>query len=154
MEEFNVDPNHLSEVALLNDLITCDNYKNRALMILAIGDRQNQGRELSTIHDIFSDKGTVSDPVSSEMRDHPLLARIDKLDQKRIVILEQLNATRKAKLAVAKVISEEKVTNAMLDQLQKVKEILARDVSDNNADSTTTSGGSSSKSPVTMIELD
>lgn len=146
MEEFNVDPNQLSELALLNDLITCDNYKNRALMILSIGDRQGEGRALSTVHDIFSDKGESSDPISSEMRDHPLLARIDKLDQKRIAILEQLNATRKAKLAVAKVVTEEKISNAMLDQLQRVKEVLAREVSATSPNKSTAT--------TTIIELD
>lgn len=132
IDEFNINPSELAEVSLINDLLVIDVQKNRALFVMAIGDRSDNGRDMTLLTETFSDKG-VPDPLVSLITEHPLLSRIDSLDKKRIHILEQLNATRKAKLAVAKVISEEKTANAMLDQMAAVKNIISEKLKENKA---------------------
>ena len=126
MEEFAVDPNMISEMTLINDLITIDLQKQRALAILSIGDKKGFGRDFTAISYSYSDKEATSGEVTAEeLKEHPLMARIDSLDKKRISILDQLNATRKAKAAVAKTFAEVATSNKMLDDLSTIKNVIA-----------------------------
>lgn len=125
MEEFFVDPSMISEMSLLNDLITIDLQKQRALLILSIGDAKGFGRDFTTISYGYSDKEQTAGAVTSEeTKEHPLMARIDSLDKKRISILDQLNATRKAKAAIAKSFAEDVKSNKMLDDLNSIKNVI------------------------------
>lgn len=144
IDEFNINPAELAEVSLINDLLVIDVQKNRALFVMSLGDRFDNGRDMTLLTETFSDKG-MADPLTSLITEHPLLSRIDALDKKRINILEQLNATRKAKLAVAKVISEEKTANAMLDQMAAVKNIISEKLKENKTRASSAASASTTR---------
>ena len=122
LEEFNVDPNHISEMALVNDLITIDLQKTRALSILSLGDKNEFGRDFMATSFSYSDKPETAGAVTGEeYKEHPLMARIDALDKKRIAILDQLNATRKAKATIVGRFIEQATNSKYLEDLAEIK---------------------------------
>ena len=96
----NIDPHNPVEIAIANDLALIDLLKNRALLIMANGDRDGQGRDFLRVDMSLStsDRGTVSSSMTTL---HPVATYIDTLEKRKERWLDKLIETRKGKAELA-----------------------------------------------------
>lgn len=99
IQEFDVDPARPSELSLINDLALVDLYKNRAILIMAAGDRDGEGQDFMKADTTYMTG--QSELETKAYKEHPLFSVVDKLEKRRHRILEELLATRRTKAAAA-----------------------------------------------------
>ena len=128
IQHLKVDSENPVEMGLVNELAVIDLYKNRAVMILSTGDRDGQGADFLRI-DVSSimDNGNGSEntSVATTTQVHPAMAVIDTLERRREKLLTHLLQTRKAASEIAIKMGKKKEDSALLDELRKVRELLA-----------------------------
>lgn len=119
IQEFDVDPARPSEVALINDLALVDLYKNRAILIMSVGDKDGEGQDFMKM-DITMMTGETTMEGRAH-KEHPLFAVIDKLEKRRHKILEELLATRKAKAVAAAKFGTGIQASALVTEIEKLR---------------------------------
>ena len=122
-QHLNIDPANPVEVSIANELAIIDLYKNRALMIMSVGDRSGQGKDFMRVDILgFNENGEVAEQAKL----HPALEVVDKLEKRREKWLDKLMETRQAKaqwmLKVGGTQSESKV----LAEIQKLREAISK----------------------------
>lgn len=93
-----VDPTDVVEMSLINELALLDVFRNRAVLVLANGDKRGHGRDLLTFDENvvgFDKNGNAL--TSSVTKIHPAVDIMEKHEKRRIRILDKFNATREAK---------------------------------------------------------
>jgi len=94
VNHLNVDPQNPVEMSIVNELAVLDLYKNRALMIMSVGDKSGQGRDFMRVDVLgFNENGEIAE--TSKL--HPSMDVLDKLEKRREKWLDKLMETRKAK---------------------------------------------------------
>lgn len=125
-----VQDNDPIELSLVNDLVLIDLYKNRAMMILSNGDRDDQGRDFLRVD--FTETTENGTPGGTSTQLHPLMTFLEKNEKRRITILEKFNQTRQAKdaykLKVGGLVEKDnqveallKMVGGLLKEAQKTK---------------------------------
>ncbi len=122
-QHLNIDPANPVEVSIANELAVIDLYKNRALMIMSVGDKSGQGRDFMRVDILgFNENGDVAEQAKL----HPALEVVDKLEKRREKWLDKLMETRKAKaewmLRVGGANNESKI----LAEIQKLREAISK----------------------------
>jgi hypothetical protein len=121
-EYLQVDPLNPIEVALVNELAVIDLYKNRALMVLSVGDKDGYGQDLLRI-----DVTAVSDsgrPIATSTQLHPVFVALDRLENRREKILKSLLETRKDKAELKVKLGANEDNDKMMAQIVKIREAL------------------------------
>ena len=120
-------------MSIVNELALIDLYKNRALMIMSVGDKSGQGRDFMRIDILgFNENGDVAEQAKL----HPVVDFLDKLEKRRQKYLDQLMETRQRKaewmLRVGNVKEESKILNELKKLRETLKEIETenRDIED------------------------
>ena len=96
VQHLEVDPQNPVEMAMVNDLAVIDLYKNRAMLVLAAGDRDNEGRDFLRV-DTKETQGDHGIMVEQKTQLHPAADYIEKLEKRRDRLLNSLMETRKNK---------------------------------------------------------
>lgn len=99
MEKLNVDPGDPIEMSLINELALNDLLKNRAVLILSGGDAKGGGRDLLSLEEVITgweDDGTAR--VTQNVRVHPAMDILDRLERRRTKVLDMMAATREKKI--------------------------------------------------------
>jgi hypothetical protein len=121
LERLNVDPNDPIEMSVLNELALIDLYKNRAMMIMSVGDRSGQGRDFMRIDIMgFNENGDTAEQAKL----HPAVEFMDKLEKRRQKYLEQLMETRQRKAEWMLRVGNAKEESKILSELKKLRETL------------------------------
>lgn len=121
MSHLDVDPSNPVEMSIVDELALIDLYKNRALTVLANGDKNGFGKDfLLTEITGFNENGDVA----TQTRLHPLLELIDKLERRREKWLEKLLETRNAKASFISRLGSEQGNSKVLGEIQKLREAL------------------------------
>lgn len=99
IHKLDVDPADPVEMSLINELALLDLLRNRAVLVLASGDRRGHGRDLLTIDESivgWSEDGT---PLTSQStKAHPAVDIMERHEKRRSRILEQFAATREKRM--------------------------------------------------------
>jgi len=123
MEHLNVDPKNPIEMSIVNELALLDLYKNRALMILGVGDRGGQGRDFMRVDIIgFNENGQAAEVAKL----HPALEVLEKLERRRDKWLTNLMETRKAKADWAAKVGGVGNESRVLAEITKLREALGQ----------------------------
>lgn len=121
LERLNVDPNDPIEMSIVNELSLIDLYKNRALMIMSVGDKSGQGRDFMRIDILgFNENGDVAEQAKL----HPVVDFLDKLEKRRQKYLDQLMETRQRKAEWMLRVGNVKEESKILNELKKLRETL------------------------------
>lgn len=116
-----VDLENPIELAIANSLALIDMQKNRATMFLSCGDRNGAGQDFMKTDIVgFTDSGA---PLEST-KIHPLVEFQDRLEKQRMMWLDRLSETRKAKAEILGRTGEQ--DGRLLGQIQIMSEALAR----------------------------
>jgi len=120
-EHLNVDPNNPVENSLVNELALLDLYKNRALMIMSVGDKSGQGRDFMRVDVVgFNENGDVAEQAKL----HPAVEMIDKLEKRRAAHLQNLMETRKAKADWMAKMGNNQGESKILTEISKLREAI------------------------------
>jgi hypothetical protein len=106
MTEFAIEPEHLSEMALVNKLVECDLMDYRANLGLA-GGRDEEATSLLSITKVKNDRGEFE-----TVNIHPLVEIKDKIAKTRNMILEAFVGTRKEKYKKAAMLKKTEDSDA------------------------------------------
>lgn len=118
IQHLDVDPQNPVEMAIVNELALIDLYKNRALMVLSVGDSKGEGRDFLKTNPIgVSESGVVAEMT----QEHPVAGVIDKLERRRERWLDRLNETRKAKTEIALKLGESRAESQILQELTRLQ---------------------------------
>jgi hypothetical protein len=121
VKHLNVDPNNPIEMSIVNELALIDLYKNRALMIMSVGDKSNQGRDFMRVDIIgFNENGEKAEQASL----HPAVEMIDRLEKRREKWLDRLMETRKSKADWVAKMGGNNSESKILVEIQKLREAL------------------------------
>lgn len=137
LSHLNVDPQNPVEMSIVNELAVLDLYKNRALMIMSVGDKSGQGRDFMRVDVLgFNENGEIAE--TSKL--HPSMDVLDKLEKRREKWLDKLMETRKAKAdwmakvggnnQESKILSEIAALRQALTELDEADEPKVLDVGD------------------------
>ena len=122
-QHLNIDINNPVEVSIANELAIIDLYKNRALMIMSVGDKAGQGKDFMRVDIIgFNENGDVAEQAKL----HPALEVIDKLEKRREKWLEKLMETRKAKAEWMLRVGGTQNESKILAEIQKLREAISK----------------------------
>ena len=122
IQEFDVDPARPSELALINDLALCDLHKNRAVLVMAGGDREGEGIDFMKV-DTSTSVGAVS-TESRAYKEHPIFGIIEKLEKRRHKILEELLATRKVRAVTAARFGTGIQTSQLMTEIERLRKAI------------------------------
>jgi hypothetical protein len=120
-----VHPTNPVEISIVNELALCDLLKNRALRILASGDKTGQGRDLMHVDTSitgFTDNGT--ELVSQTTKLHPVAEYLDRIENRRQKWIDRLMETRKAKADWAAKMGTQEEESELLLELRKIKDFM------------------------------
>lgn len=121
-QHLNIDPANPVEVSIANELAVIDLYKNRALMIMSVGDRSGQGKDFMRVDILgFNENGDTAEQAKL----HPALEVVDKLEKRREKWLEKLMETRKAKAEWMLRVGGNQNESKILAEIQKLREALS-----------------------------
>lgn len=120
--ELDIDPNRPTELGLIQDLVLVDLYKQRALMILSIGDVDGSGADFFKITQVYDGKTGMQ--TEQKYVEHPLYKIINDLDKKRIALLSEFNATRKAKVIANSKMVEAKAASKLIQEIDIIKQAM------------------------------
>jgi len=121
LERLNVNPNDPIEMSIVNELSLIDLYKNRALMIMSVGDKSGQGRDFMRIDVLgFNENGDTAEQAKL----HPVVEFLDKLEKRRQKYLDQLMETRQRKAEWMLKIGDTNQESKILSELKKLRESL------------------------------
>ena len=133
LDSLQVDHENVVEMAIVKELALIDLMKQRALNILAVGDKQGQGRDfmLTVTNPVgVSPQGEVLEVTQTQL--HPLHDILDRLEARRGKWLAKLLATRKDKVdAQAKLGQKEEhqqLNDAILDMQAYLKSLQGKRV--------------------------
>lgn len=116
-QHLDVDIENPVEVSIVNDLAMIDLYKNRAAMIMSLGDRKGEGRDFLKINTVgFSENGDEQTTTGL----HPIADYIDRLEKRREKLLSGLLETRKGKANMAAKLGSP-VESRVLDELREIR---------------------------------
>lgn len=117
----NVDPANPVEMSVVNELALIDLYKNRTLMILAVGDKSGQGRDFMRVDVLgFSENGDKAETAKL----HPAVDMLDRLERRRDRWLDKLMETRKSKADWMLKVGGGNNESKILSEIQKLREAL------------------------------
>lgn len=123
-----IDSENPIEMSVVNDLALIDLYKNRAVMILSSGDRDEQGMDFLRI-DITKliDNGNGNDQMmaTSSTQLHPAFQVIEMLEKRREKLLTNLIETRKAQSDLAIKMGKRKEDSQLMQELKRTQALLA-----------------------------
>lgn len=120
-QHLNIDLNNPVEVSIANELAIIDLYKNRALMIMSVGDKGGQGKDFMRVDIIgFNENGDVAEQAKM----HPAVEVIDKLEKRREKWLDRLMETRKAKAEWMLRVGGTQNESKILAEIQKLREAI------------------------------
>jgi hypothetical protein len=128
MQHLGVDPENPIEMALVNDLAVIDLYKNRAMLIMAGGDKEGDGRDFMK-RDMMEQQGEHGTLTSTQTQLHPAATYLDTLEKRRSRLLEGLQETRKGKMDVAIKLGQGGKDSALREELILIKKALEAAVS-------------------------
>ena len=121
LDRLNVNPNDPIEMSVVNELALIDLYKNRAMMIMSVGDRSGQGRDFMRIDIMgFNENGDTAEQAKL----HPAVEFMDKLEKRRQKYLDQLMETRQRKAEWMLKVGNAKEESKILSELKKLRETL------------------------------
>lgn len=121
-QHLNIDPANPVEVSIANELAVIDLYKNRALMIMSVGDRSGQGKDFMRVDILgFNENGDTAEQAKL----HPALEVVDKLEKRREKWLDKLMETRKAKAEWMLRVGGNQNESKILAEIQKLREALS-----------------------------
>ena len=121
IERLNVDPNDPIEMSVVNELSLIDLYKNRALMIMSVGDKSGQGRDFMRIDILgFNENGDTAEQAKL----HPVVEFLDKMERRRQKYLDQLMETRQRKAEWMLRVGNTQQESKILSELKKLRETL------------------------------
>jgi len=123
VSHLNVDPANPIEMSIVNELGLIDLYKNRTLMIMAVGDKAGQGRDFMRVDVIgFSESGEKAEQAKL----HPAVDMLDRLERRRDKWLEKLMETRKSKADWMIRVGGGGNESKILSEIQKLREALSQ----------------------------
>ena len=123
VEHLNVDPQNPVEMSVVNELALIDLYKNRSLMIMAVGDKSGQGRDFMRVDVLgFNEAGDRAETAKL----HPAVDMLDKLEKRREKWLEKLMETRKAKADWMIKLGNPQSESKILGEIQKLREAIGQ----------------------------
>jgi len=123
VEHLNVDPGNPVEMSIVNELALIDLYKNRSLMIMAVGDKSGQGRDFMRVDVIgFNEAGDRAETAKL----HPAVDMLDKLEKRREKWLEKLMETRKSKADWLIKIGNPQSESKILAEIQGLREAISQ----------------------------
>lgn len=121
-QHLNIDPGNPVEVSIANELAVIDLYKNRALMIMSVGDKSGQGKDFMRVDILgFNENGDTAEQAKL----HPALEVVDKLEKRREKWLEKLMETRKAKAEWMLKVGGTNNESKILAEIQKLREAIS-----------------------------
>lgn len=121
VSHLNVDPANPVEMSVVNELALIDLYKNRTLMIMAVGDKSGQGRDFMRVDVLgFSESGDKAETAKL----HPAVDMLDRLERRREKWLEKLMETRKSKADWMLKVGGGNNESKILSEIQKLREAL------------------------------
>lgn len=121
VNHLNVDPQNPVEMSIVNELAVLDLYKNRALMIMSVGDRSGQGRDFMRVDVLgFNENGEIAE--TSKL--HPSMDVLDKLEKRREKWLDKLMETRKAKADWMAKVGGANQESRILTEIAKLREAI------------------------------
>ena len=121
VNHLNVDPHNPVEMSIVNELSVIDLYKNRALMIMSVGDKSGQGRDFMRIDILgFNENGEIAE--TSKL--HPSMEVLDKLEKRREKWLDKMMETRKAKADWMAKVGGGNTESKILAEIQKLREAI------------------------------
>jgi hypothetical protein len=130
IERLNVDPNDPIEMSVVNELSLIDLYKNRALMIMSVGDKSGQGRDFMRIDILgFNENGDTAEQAKL----HPVVDFLDKMERRRQKYLDQLMETRQRKAEWMLRVGNTQQESKILSELKKLRETL-KEIENENKD--------------------
>ena len=123
VSHLNVDPGNPVEMSIVNELALIDLYKNRTLMIMAIGDKAGQGRDFMRVDVLgFSESGDKAEQAKL----HPAVDMLDRLERRREKWLEKLMETRKSKADWMVKVGGGGNESKILSEITKLREALSQ----------------------------
>jgi hypothetical protein len=123
VSHLNVDPGNPVEMSIVNELALIDLYKNRTLMIMAVGDKAGQGRDFMRVDVIgFSESGEKAEQAKL----HPAVDMLDRLERRREKWLEKLMETRKSKADWMIKVGGGGNESKILSEITKLREALSQ----------------------------
>ncbi|MBI2005305.1 MAG: hypothetical protein HYS80_00910 [Candidatus Aenigmarchaeota archaeon] len=120
-----VDPQDPVEMSMVNELAIIDLLKNRALLVLANGDKYKQGRDLLAVdiaQTFINDNGEVLTTTNTKL--HPAAGYLDSLEKRRERWLDKLMVTRKAKAELAAKSGKVQAASELLEDLGRLREFI------------------------------
>lgn len=122
-QHLNIDISNPVETSIANELAVIDLYKNRALMIMSVGDKSGQGKDFMRVDIIgFNENGDVAEQAKL----HPALEVVDKLEKRREKWLDKLMETRKAKAEWMLRVGGNQNESKILAEIQKLREVIGK----------------------------
>lgn len=119
INHLNVNPENPVEMSIVNELAVIDLYKNRALMIMSVGDKAGQGRDFMRVDVLgFNENGEIAE--TSKI--HPSMEVLDKLEKRREKWLDKLMETRKAKADWMAKVGGGNQESKILAEIQKLRD--------------------------------
>tara|TARA_B100000131_G_C18115097_1_gene610983 strand:- start:1577 stop:2374 length:798 start_codon:yes stop_codon:yes gene_type:complete len=123
VSHLNVDPGNPVEMSIVNELALIDLYKNRTLMIMAVGDKAGQGRDFMRVDVLgFSESGDKAEQAKL----HPAVDMLDRLERRREKWLEKLMETRKSKADWMVKVGGGGNESKILSEITKLREALSQ----------------------------
>lgn len=123
VQHLNVDPKNPVEMSIVNELALIDLYKNRVLMIMAVGDKAGQGRDFMRVDVIgFNENGQAAEVAKV----HPAIEMMEKLERRRDKWLTNLMETRKTKADWAAKVGSVGGESKILAEITKLREALGQ----------------------------
>ena len=123
VSHLNVDPGNPVEMSVVNELALIDLYKNRTLMIMAVGDKAGQGRDFMRVDVLgFSESGDKAEQAKL----HPAVDMLDRLERRRERWLEKLMETRKSKADWMVKVGGGGNESKILSEITKLREALSQ----------------------------
>lgn len=121
IQHLDVDPANPVEMAMVEDLAIIDLYKQRALLVMSEGDVDSQGRDLLKQDTTgYTDGGA---PLKSTQL-HPAVDAIDRFEKRRLLLLDRLLETRKAKLDTQVKLGAGPEDSKVLEELRKIRQYM------------------------------
>jgi hypothetical protein len=120
-----VDPSNPIEMAIVNELAVIDLYKQRAMLVLANGDNDGDGRNFlkQDLEEIQGEHGVI---LKKTTQLHPVIALMNTQESRRIKLLESLMETRKAKHDVASKLGDTSNGSTLKTELEMIRKLLEK----------------------------
>jgi hypothetical protein len=119
-----VDPNNPIEMSIANELALIDLHKNRALIILAKGDRDDQGQDFMRVDITGIDPETGIKSRSTSL--HPAVAVLESIEKRRDKYIERLAEHRKSKIDLAYKMGNTGSDDKVMSELRALREALEK----------------------------